>query len=449
MSQQQKVRPNNNKNAKKSVGNSKKKKSVSDPPPPPTKQIIKSESNNNNSNKSVARKEKNKGKVDKLNVQEKVVVIPDPPVKLERAKTFMFGNKLNKVISKLTGSRESLNKIDETPPDNRFSLKRSLTLSSISIKRNNRKSMREPVLEELKEDTILEKVTNDSTTLLSAVTQRSASIFEPPPFKRSGSFIDRFRTKLSPGKTQSNLVRNSWSASLQNLQQIDTMVKYDDLKFVDYDKFNTYEQRIEQKLNTSLNASQTDLVSAVENTGHGMGKRYPSTSSLKSIDAINATIRMRSKKRISFNMNHMDEEKNLYRQSLDVGSLNGLMGKNKGKLREQNKRGSVGGFQDEEDYYNFLQESFKKVDKEENKDSKDSVDEVDSPRNEDDDKINENDEEIAQSIEQNMEIMDRPKSLPCISEVVEESQKVRNFAIFFLFYILSKSAEYSSKFFGL
>lgn len=445
MSQQQKVRPNNNKNAKKSVGNSKKKKSVSDPPPPPTKQIIKSESNNNNSNKSVSRKEKNKGKVDKLNVQEKVV-IPDPPVKLERAKTFMFGNKLNKVISKLTGSRESLNKIDETPPDNRFSLKRSLTLSSISIKRNNRKSMREPVLEELKEDTILEKVTNDSTTLpSSAVTQRSASIFEPPPFKRSGSFIDRLRTKLSPGKTQSNLVRNSWSASLQNLQQIDTMVKYDDLKFVDYDKFNTYEQRIEQKLNTSLNASQTDLVSAVENTGHGMGKRYPSTSSLKSIDAINATIRMRSKKRISFNMNHMDEEKNLYRQSLDVGSLNGL----KGKLREQNKRGSVGGFQDEEDYYNFLQESFKKVDKEENIDSKDSVDEVDSPRNEDDDKINENDEEIAQSIEQNMEIMDRPKSLPCISEVVEESQKVRNFAIFFLFFRNLLNIHLKAKMFGL
>lgn len=414
--QQQNLRPN--KNAKKSIGNSKKKKSVSEAPE--TKENVKSESNNNNSsNKSVSRREKNKGtKVDKLNAKEKAV-IPDPPVKLERAKTFVFGNKLNKVINKLTGSRESLNKIDETPRDDRFSLRRSLTISSISIKRNNRKSIREPVLEELKEDTILEKVTNDQIPPVSVIKQRSASIFEPPPFKRSGSFIDRLRNKLSSGKpSQGNLSRNSWSESLQSLQSIDTMVKYDDLKFVNYDLFNTYEQRIDQKLN-SLNASQTDLVNAVEYRTNGMGKRYPSSASLKSFDSINATIRVRPKKRISFNMNIMDEEKNLYRQSLDVGSINNLSGRKSG----MKKRESIGEFQNEEEYLKFLQESFRNDVKEETYEvEQKSVDIVDFAHQNDGTSNEMYEEKHQENIKQ------RSKSLPSLSEVVE-NEVGQNFLI--------------------
>uniref|UniRef100_A0A336M1L0 CSON015628 protein n=1 Tax=Culicoides sonorensis TaxID=179676 RepID=A0A336M1L0_CULSO len=407
MNQQQKNRANNNKNAKKSVGNAKKKKSVTEAPAIKKEMNKKSENNINNNNKNVSKKEKSKIKVDK----EKKM-LPDPPVKLERSKTFVFGNKINKVLNKLTGSRDSLNKIDnnnidEQPSDNRFNLKRSLTLSSISIKRNNRKSLREPVLEELKEDAVLEKINNNisenNSKTLPVIAHRSSATFEPPPFKRSGSFIDRLKSKLSTGKTQSNLVRNSWSASLQSLQQIDTMVKYDDLKFVDYDKFNTYEQRLEKDLN-SLNTSQSDLWSLGNPSASGsMGKRYPSASSLKSIESINATVRMRAKKRISFNMSNLDEDKNVFRHSLETTSINAL---SKDKQRTVlNKRGSIGGFEDVNDYVQFLKESFINEQNEPNND----IDVVDSAQKEDKSSQNETKSAIL-----------RPKSLPCISETVEE-----------------------------
>uniref|UniRef100_A0A336LZI8 CSON009190 protein n=1 Tax=Culicoides sonorensis TaxID=179676 RepID=A0A336LZI8_CULSO len=414
MNQQQKNRANNNKNAKKTVGNAKKKKSVTEAPAIKKEMNKKSENNINNNNKNVSKKEKSKIKVDK----EKKM-LPDPPVKLERSKTFVFGNKINKVLNKLTGSRDSLNKIDnnnidEQPSDNRFNLKRSLTLSSISIKRNNRKSLREPVLEELKEDAVLEKINNNipenNSKTLPVIAHRSSATFEPPPFKRSGSFIDRLKSKLSTGKTQSNLVRNSWSASLQSLQQIDTMVKYDDLKFVDYDKFNTYEQRLEKDLN-SLNTSQSDLWSLGNPSASGsMGKRYPSASSLKSIESINATVRMRAKKRISFNMSNLDEDKNVFRHSLETASINAL---SKDKQRTVlNKRGSIGGFEDENDYVQFLKESFINEQNEQNND----IDVVDSAQKDVKNPQNEAKSAIL-----------RPKSLPCISETVEErSNKLKS-----------------------
>ncbi|XP_063699545.1 uncharacterized protein LOC134830094 isoform X2 [Culicoides brevitarsis] len=377
---------------------SKKKKSVDG-------SVVAKENNNNNNSsaksESAARiREKNKVKVDKLHAAKEQ---PVPPVKLERAKTFVFGNKLNRVINKLTGSRESLNKIDKNLPaePNPFNLKRSHTLSAISItKRNNRKSIREPILEELKEDAILEHEPVTEQPTPKPVRKRS-SVFEPPPFKRSGSFIDRLKNRLSitgSGKNstpQSNLARNSWSASLQSLQQIDTMVKYDDLTFVDYDLFNTYEQRIEQQLN-SLNASQTDLNS-------GMGKRYPSSSSLKSIDSTNSTVRMRPKKRISFNMNTMNEEElKLHRQSLDSRIVR----------EAEKRRGSGEQFRNEEEYYRFLKESLK------NEQEEESVDEVDCG-------IQLGQQENVNGDAKRKE-KSRTKSLPCISETTEHKLKSRS-----------------------
>lgn len=235
--------------------------------------------------------------------------LPDPPVKLERAKTtFVIGHKLNKVFNKLTGSRESLNKIDEHEDENRFTLKRSLTLSSFSLKRHNRKSLQKPVLEELKEDAVLEKVEPKSNE-----TPPSPPPFDPPPLKRSASFIDRLKRRLSSVSTKPSKesgMRSSWNTSLQNLQKIDNMVKYDDLSFVNYDKFNTYVQRVERQL------SQTDLTrnySTLDLREDTPIRRYPSTLSLRSIDPT-ATVRLRPKKRISFNLG---SENNLLRQSLD------------------------------------------------------------------------------------------------------------------------------------
>lgn len=237
--------------------------------------------------------------------------LPEPPVKLERAKTFVLGHTLNKMFHKITGSRESLNKIEEHEDENRFTLKRSLTLSSISLKRHNRKSLQKPVLEELKEDAVLEKVEP-------VVKQPSPPPFEPAPLKRSGSFIDRLKRRLSTTRpTKDAGMRSSWGASLQNLQQIDNMVNYDDMKFVNYDMFNTYAQRIERQL------SQTDLTrnySTLDLRDEAPLRRYPSSLSLRSIDPM-ATVRLRPKKRISFNL---DQDKNLFRQSLDSVQFHSL-----------------------------------------------------------------------------------------------------------------------------
>lgn len=302
--------------------------------------------NNSNNNKNVNGKQKEVQNKENEKIPLDPPSHPAPP-KLERSKTFVFGHKLGKVIGRLTGSRESLNKIDELPPpsDDRFTLKRSLTLSSISLKRHNRKSLQKPILEELKEDAELEKL---------EPTVAPVKTFEPPPFKRSGSFIDRLRQKLGgPKPPKEPEMRSSWSASLQNLQQIDNMVDYKDMKFVNYDKFDSYMRRVERKISqTDMSDSQLDLTAI-----QPAMKRYPSTSSLRSIDP---TVRLRPKKRISFNV----DEDFLFRQSLDSN-----------KFREIEPLEKSPKFQDEREYYEFLKKSF------ESEEKVDEVDKVDSSVN--------------------------------------------------------------------
>lgn len=55
------------------------------------------------------------------------------------------------------------------------------------------------------------------------------------------------RTFTVAPSTDKHAINIKWSASLASLQQIDNMVSYEDLSFIDYDKFNSYEQQLAQE----------------------------------------------------------------------------------------------------------------------------------------------------------------------------------------------------------
>lgn len=83
-----------------------------------------------------------------------------------------------------------------------------------------------------------------------------------------------------------------------------------DLSFVDYDKFNQYEKKIDKMLNRLLNSTNKDHVNNVMRN--------------KSIDT--GVVRRRPRKNVSnvlstdINKN-LDREKNVYRQSIDSRKL--------------------------------------------------------------------------------------------------------------------------------
>lgn len=257
----------------------------------------------------------------------------DEPKKLERSNSFYLTRKLSKIYTKLSGSKENLDKLadKENPQKSEvtpFRFQRSLTLNSIQLKKSYRKPFHETRLENLSE----EKIENDKAKSppmsppISVRRSQSPAIFRqsmppgsfdevdqgflspPPKFERSNSFISLFKRKVSfqdspkPGAMTSN-----WAASLQNLQQIDNMVSYEDLSFVDYDKFNQYENHIEKLLirnqNKNINAG-----SPVETANTSVVRRRQKTSTQKA--------RLMG----DFSSN-LDREKNLYRQSIDSNKL--------------------------------------------------------------------------------------------------------------------------------
>lgn len=276
-------------------------KSVNDPPP------------------VVIAKKKTKREVAKAPVEE--------PKTLERSNSFILTRTLSKIYTKLSGSKENLDKArdsDEKPVAQAevtpFKFQRSLTLNSFQLKKNYRKTLPEMRLEKLSEEMIGEK----SPPMSPPVTIRSRSpanfrqsmppgSFDsvdfcqrtPPPLERSGSFISIIRRKISFNDAKPAPLTSNWATSMQNLRQIDNMVSYEDLSFVDYDKFNQYEQQIDKMLARLRN------------------KRV---SPPRPIETVNASVVRRREKKSStrlmgdFNSN-LDREKNLYRQSIDSNKL--------------------------------------------------------------------------------------------------------------------------------
>ena len=227
----------------------------------------------------------------------------------------------------MSASKENLNKLDEPKSvennNGGFKFQRSLTLNSIQLKKNYRNTFVEK-LGKLSEEKIgdsdkLKKQSSDfaDSPPQSPVLLRSQSpsmhrqtlpaghnydnFFKQPKLERSDSFISLFRKKVSFVEKKPASMNSNWNVSLQNLQQIDNMVKYDDgLNFVNYDKFNQYEQKLEKQIQYENKLSEN----------------------LKVINSI-ALVKKRPKRisnRSDFTKN-LDREKNVYRQSIDSNKL--------------------------------------------------------------------------------------------------------------------------------
>lgn len=269
------------------------------------------------------------GSVNEPTVIEDSQVPANDSKKLERSNSFFLTRKLSKIYTKLSGSKENLGdktndkenpqKSEVTP----FRFQRSLTLNSIQLKKNYRTPFHETRLENLSE----EKIENDSKAKSPpmsppvAIRSQSPAVFRqsmppisydevdqnflklPPPLERSGSFISLIRRKISFSDSKPTPIGTSnWATSLQSLQQIDNMVSYEDLSFVDYDKFNQYEQQIDKMLSRHHNRKSN----SPESVHTSVVRRRPKAKTSRLMGDFNS---------------NLDREKNLYRQSIDSNKL--------------------------------------------------------------------------------------------------------------------------------
>uniref|UniRef100_A0A1B0G908 Uncharacterized protein n=1 Tax=Glossina morsitans morsitans TaxID=37546 RepID=A0A1B0G908_GLOMM len=220
--------------------------------------------------------------------------------KFERSGSFSIRGRLSKLISSITNSKESLN-ANEKEHELPFQFTRSRSL--ILPKRTSRRSLVEPQLEQLSEE--VEKWSDltlpasprknsmESTDSKAEETCISAAIVSPPieiprnsqqsltstpclkspnsisfdphqNFKRlrSNTFISSFKSTFAglTGEKKKEKLNPKWSASLQSLQAIDNMVSYENMSFIDYDKFNGYEKHLERQLSQiSLMEANQDM----------------------------------------------------------------------------------------------------------------------------------------------------------------------------------------------
>lgn len=315
---------------------------------------------------------------------------PDPePKKLERSHSFISRG-FSKLKSSLTGSRDGINKIPEdkelsthsstnsSPEPPRF--RRSLTLGSFSIKR---RSMRESALEKLSEEHELRHKEGDSNstsprdsqsivqspseevgvtlreerrdeewreserTRRTSFGQMSLADIDKDASRYGSGLLSRLKRTFSITSDKRKQMNPMWSVSLQNLQSIDNMVSYDDLSFIDYDKFNEMDKRYDQVLTASqmyLNRMSTgsqptppkapfekelSLPTPDAVDGHCQLKYSPSTKSETSAQEV----KRREPKLHTDHTKNLDEVKNLYRQSLDSQKLQFLNQRNRESFR--------------------------------------------------------------------------------------------------------------------
>lgn len=306
------------------------------PKPVPKKKL---KSSTSSAKRIVPEQNENKSK---FYVSEDNKSVVQPEKKIENVEKSSGGStltrKLSRIYAKISGSRESLN-VSQPSDDqqhvvngvekpqiassNPFRFQRSLTLNSIHLN----KVYKRPPLEKLSEERIGESDKAKSPTLSPSspnmvtrrrhksefrqslppgtfdnvdFTDKPSNTFQPPLLERSSSFISIFRRKISDTKQES--INSSWTTSLQNLQQIDYMVSYEDLSFIDYDKFNQYEMKLDEMLNR---------------------RNLLTNEPVETINSLIVKKRERRKVNSSCDMN-LDREKNLYRQSIDGHKLNFL-----------------------------------------------------------------------------------------------------------------------------
>uniref|UniRef100_A0A2M4CSM2 Putative guanine nucleotide exchange factor n=1 Tax=Anopheles darlingi TaxID=43151 RepID=A0A2M4CSM2_ANODA len=281
-----------------------------------------------------------------------------PAPKMERSNSSgsFLTRKLSTLYSRLSGSRENVS--TNAPTTNRpgravapvvlpaeatpmqpVPFVRSRSMSSIQLKRTYRRSQNESTLRNLQEDAILERSESTEETSVTPLSrERTMEVPEDEPetpspmprFERSNSILASIRRKISFKSERRSSNVSNWSTSLQNLRQEDFMVSYDDLSFIDYDQFNSYEAQLAKQTRgangeATVSATVDELrrparpssgvlgTPVVEATNTGVVRRRQKPDTLlrstlirKSMDATEA---------------NLDRDKNVYRNSLDPEKL--------------------------------------------------------------------------------------------------------------------------------
>lgn len=308
----------------------------------------------------------------KTDVQtNKSIVMPALPAtkKLERSNSFFLTRKLSKIYNTLTGSKDNLNKIPEnednqTVDANPFKFTRSASMGIIPLRKSYRRSMRESKLEQLSEENVNDlrskspsnagdnidsnaisasQQTLDTESCASRPYASSECLDKVNRAERKNSFnlLSSLKRTFSVTPSKRKKPHNpKWSASLMNLQQIDHMISYEDLSFIDYDKFNTYEASLERHISqTELNKQlyrqsmpESSLITA---------KYGNSDDEIESTDTYFTnypTVKRRPRKSVNINdvNTNFDKPKNVYRQSLDDEKLRFLNDINRKSFRWSN-----------------------------------------------------------------------------------------------------------------
>lgn len=286
------------------------------------KKQIKNEMKNKTVEKSATKIKVNTKKSDK-DVEK--IIKPVPDKKLERSNSFILSN-LTKLYNSVKGSKENINATNKTPPSpnpSTYRFSRSQTLTDIPIK-NYRRSIRKSNLEELKEENDSDRIGQEdhqpvptppiAPTFKSYVNENIEEFDET----NSSGLLSKLKRTFSMSHDKRRGMNTKWS-SIQSLQEIDNMVSYEDLRFINYDKFNTYAKKIERKV------SQPEYVKV----------RQISQSDQVVIPPV-VKLRVKKTKPIPFNSyinQNFDAGKNLFRQSLDSTKLEHFNNVNRDSFR--------------------------------------------------------------------------------------------------------------------
>ncbi|XP_049294321.1 uncharacterized protein LOC125769602 isoform X3 [Anopheles funestus] len=265
--------------------------------------------------------------------------------KMERSNSFFLTRKLSSLYNKLSGSRENVSTTNVVSPVSEaqpFQFVRSRSMSSIQLKRAYRRSQNESTLQNLHEDAILERSESTEETIPAAVSEvvLNAPEITPPPvprFERSNSILASIRRKISFRSERRSSNVSNWSTSLQNLRQEDFMISYDDLSFIDYDQFNSYETNF-LKRKSSYTVDSVASESPLEDPSY-IATQPVTVPPAKNLDdsqiiteATNGSVVRRRRKndtllrttliRKSMDVEgNLDRDKNVYRNSLDAEKL--------------------------------------------------------------------------------------------------------------------------------
>ncbi|XP_035896851.1 uncharacterized protein LOC118505315 isoform X5 [Anopheles stephensi] len=262
--------------------------------------------------------------------------------KMERSNSFFLTRKITSLYSKLSGSRENMATTNAVSPvaaeAQPFQFVRSRSMSSIQLKRAYRRSQNESTLQNLHEDAILERSESTEETAPAAPSAVGPTTPEitPPPiprFERSNSILASIRRKISFRSERRSSNVSNWSTSLQNLRQEDFMISYDDLSFIDYDQFNSYEANLlKRQPNHALDANARGSFAGEQPTNVSIPQPGNLPGSATIAEATNSGVVRRRRKndtllrttliRKSMDVeSNLDRDKNVYRNSLDAEKL--------------------------------------------------------------------------------------------------------------------------------